>query len=58
MFQDIGPRISLFKTETMIWNWDENIDGTYLKMKIEDIELGNTPHTLEYGLVITHLYKR
>ena len=29
VFEEFGLQINIGKTETMIWNWNENIDGPY-----------------------------
>lgn len=29
VFQKIEPKIKIFKTEAMVWNWNKRSDGTY-----------------------------
>lgn len=52
-FQETGLKINLFKTETMIWNWNE-ITNLYAIIKTQYVTLVKLKH-LKQRLVITNL---
>ena len=43
VFKEFGLNVNISETETMIWNWNENLDGQYPNsiLKIDDTALNN-----------------
>lgn len=55
-YQEIGPKKNLSRTESMIWNENENSDGTYIQfiLQIQHMELINAKHCKYIGVWISY----
>ena len=52
VFEEFGLEINLKKTETMIWNWNEKIDGPYPEniLTLKNVKLNNVKHFKYLGV--------